>query len=99
MAIIGIDGNDAPELIEGIPAHIWMGIQARAYTARFAEPNRPDFGLGLIDGLTPQILPRHVWQDRINKSFVGLDGWEQYELDVVAVGNKVELVVRLRRAQ
>lgn len=98
MAIAGLDGNNAPELIEGIPARLWMGIQARAYTGRFAEPNRPDFGLGLIDGLTPRILPAHIWRSRLQASFADLEGWEDYDFNVVAVGNRVELRVSIRRA-
>ena len=40
--IVGLNGNNSPDLIDNIPARLWMGIQARTFTAYRREPGDPD---------------------------------------------------------
>ena len=98
MAIVGLDGNDAPLTIEEAPARLWMAIQARAYTYRGREPNRPNFGLGLVDGLINVELPQEVWDRRVRESFADLEDWDAYDFEIRVAGGSVSLVVNIREA-
>lgn len=91
MAIVGLDGNNAPEVIEGVDPRLWMGIQARAYTYRGREPFNPDFGLGLVDGLAGDVVSQAEWGRRLEASFAGLEGAELRDYRVVVAGGRVLL--------
>lgn len=95
MAIIGADGNNAPEFIKGVPASIYYQIQARAYTFVNREPFSPDFGLGLVDGLSNQGLPRRVWVERLNKSLIDLGNYEVTDIQVRTVAGTVRLDIEV----
>lgn len=95
MAIVGLDGNDAPELIEGVPARLWMGIQARVHTAYRREINQPDFALGLIDALTGIALTEPIWRERVRRSFDSLEGFDYRQARVIVTGTGVELNVEI----
>ena len=72
--IVGTDGNNAPERIEGIDPRLYFGIVARAYTYRGREPFNPDFGLGLVDALAGDTITRAEWGRRLEASFGQLEG-------------------------
>ena len=93
MAIVGENGNNATDLIEGIPARLWFGLQARAYTYAGREMDNPAFGLGLVDGLSNPSLPTVVWENRVRDSFAGLEGADLNDLQVRVVAGRVELVL------
>lgn len=96
MVAVGADGNNAPEFIEEIPADLWYGIQARAWTYRGGEPFRPDFGIGLIDGIATPNIPARVWRDRLQKSFGSLVEYEGYNFNVRVDGSTIRLEVSIR---
>lgn len=97
MAIVGVDGNNAPRLIDGIPARLWMGIQARAYTYFRREPFNPEFGLGLVDGIGSPNLTTAEWLRRLRESFGELEGYEHISLGVVRGAGVIELRVGIER--
>lgn len=75
MGIVGLDGNDAPELEQGIPSRLWYGINARAFTYRNREPGDPDYGLGLPEALHTRPIAAQEWLARLQRSFATLDGY------------------------
>ena len=96
MAIVGLDGNNASEAIEGIDPRLWMGLQARAYTYRRREPFNPDFGLGLVDGLAGELVSQAEWSRRIEASFRQLEGAMLEGYRVRVSGNRVILETEIR---
>lgn len=97
MTALGTDGNDAPALMEEIPFATWAGIQGRAFTWYQREPFRPDFGLGLVDGLRTPRLTDDEWERRLEASFADLSGGDAYEFEVDnRLGQQVQLLVRIR---
>ena len=90
-SIVGADGNNAPATIEGIPARLYYGILGRSYTYVGREPFNPDFGLGLVDGISNPSLPRAVWVSRVRRSFRGLEGAELDSFQIRAIGNVVHI--------
>lgn len=96
MAIVGIDGNDAPPTIEGIDARLWMGIQARAYTYLGRELDNPNLGLGLVDGPGTRSVPETEWRRRVERSFAN---WmvEPRDVEIVYTGNQVQVRVEVEQ--
>lgn len=95
MAIVGLDGNNAPPTIDGVDARLWMGIQARAFTYYRREPFNPTFALGLVDGLKGNAVSRAEWARRIEASFAQLEGATIEGYRVVVEGGKVSLEVMI----
>ena len=95
MATVGLNGNDAPETIEGIPAHLWFSIQARSHTAHRREIDSPDFGLGLADGLRGIAITEPEWRDRVERSFGLLQESEFVNASVRVAGGRVSLNVEI----
>ena len=93
MAIVGESGNNASEFIEGVPARLYFGLVARAYTYSGREMDNPTFGLGIVDGLSNQQLPTVVWENRVRDSFAGLEGADLNDLQVRVVDGRIELVL------
>lgn len=91
MAIVGIDGNDAPERYGDLPAYIWLGVQARARMAYGRQVDDPDYGLGLIDGLRGNEVSRSEWRRRLERSFAAYPG---LQVSVLVAGGSVDLRVR-----
>ena len=90
MAIVGRDGNNAPERIEGLPAYIWLGVQARAQMGYGRQVDDPDFGLGLIDGLRGNEVSRSEWRRRLERSFAP---YPEVQASVRVGGGSVSLEV------
>ena len=95
MAIVGLNGNNAPETIEGIPARLWLGIQARSHTAYRREIDQPDFALGLVDALKGIALTEPEWRQRVERSFSSLEGYEYLQARVRVSGDSVALEVEI----
>ena len=93
MPIVGPDGNNAPGFVNGIPAWLYYAIEARAYTYRGREPDRPDFGIGLIDGQSNPSLPAAVWIARVRASFADLEGATLEDVRVRVVNEFVEIEI------
>ena len=91
--IVGLDGNNAPPLTEGIPSRLWFGLQSRALTYAGREMDNPTFGLGIVDGLSNPSLPTVVWENRVRDSFAALEGADLNDLQVRVAGGRVELVL------
>ena len=98
MTQIGLDGNDAPAAMEGIPFDTWLGVQGRAYTWRRREPYQPDYALGLADALRRNAPTPDEWRRRLDASFADISGADAFAFDVDTAGNNVRLVVSLREA-
>ena len=97
MTLLGIDGNNAPAQAEGVDFLTWAGIQGRAFTWHRREPFRPDFGLGLVDGLRTPGVTRDEWSRRLRASFADLSGGEAFEFEVdIRGGQQVRLLTRIR---
>ena len=97
MTLLGFDGNDAPATVDGVPFLTWTGIQGRAFTWYRREPFRPDFGLGLVDGLKSPLLTEDEWDSRLRASFADLSGGDAYEFEVdTGRGQQVRLITRIR---
>ena len=96
MTQIGLDGNDAPAMMEGIPFDTWLGVQGRAYTWWRREPYRPNYALGLVDALRRNAPAAHEWERRVKASFADISGAEQFDFSVRAVGDDVRLTVQLK---
>ena len=48
MAIdVGLDGNDAPAQVGGLPWRVWLGVEARLKTLQGRQIMRPGYGLDL----------------------------------------------------
>ena len=84
--ITGLDGNNAPVLIDNIPARLWLGIQARVFTAYRREPGDLTFGLGLANSFDLEMVSHPVLRRRLAQSFATLDGAEatRYAIEVGA---------------
>ena len=95
MAIVGLNGNNAPDAIDGIDPRLWMGIQARAYTYHRREPFNPAFGLGLVDGLASERVSQAEWSRRIVDSFDQLEGATLRSQRVTIAGSRVRLEVQI----
>ena len=82
--IVGLNGNNAPPLIDNIPARLWLGIQARVFTAYRREPGDLTFGLGLANSFDVERVSQPVLRRRVQQSFATLDGAEarRYVIDV-----------------
>jgi len=96
MTQVGGDGNDAPATMDGVPYETWEGISARAGTWLGREPYRPDFGLGLDDGLRNPGPTRAEWTRRLRASFASMPEIDLEATDVRLAGGRVELRVELR---
>jgi len=95
MTQIGLGGYDAPTTMDGVPYETWEGIQARAGTWRHREPYRPDFGLGLDDGLRNPAPTAAQWRGRIRSSFASMSGVDLERTTVVIAADTVRLRVEL----
>lgn len=84
--ITGLDGNNAPVLIDNIPARLWLGIQARTFTAYRREPGDLTFGLGLANSFDLERISQPVLRRRLAQSFATLEGAEatRFAIDVAA---------------
>ena len=98
MTQIGLDGNDAPATMEGIAFDTWLGIQGRAYTWLRREPYRPDYALGLVDGLRDPAPPSDEWRRRLQASFADLSGGDAFDFEVAVAGETARLQVSIREA-
>ena len=97
MTLLGANGNDAPAQAEGVDYITWLGIQGRAFTWYRREPFRPDFGLGLVDGLKAPSPTQDEWDSRLRASFADLSGGDAYEFEVdTRRGQQVQLLTRIR---
>ena len=70
-----------------------MAIQGRAYTYYRREPDDPDFGLGLPDGLASPTLSATEWQRRLDTSFANVVGYEAMNISVAVNAGNVRLNV------
>ena len=91
--IVGLDGNDAPITIEGVPARLWLGITARALTYQGREPGDLAFGIGIVEALAAPRVDRAVWRRRLEASFSSLEGAEAVRFAVVSRGTELDLQV------
>ena len=95
MPVVGLDLNDAPDVIERVDSRIWFDVIARTYTHWRAEPYRPNFGLGLIDALLNEQLNRAELRRRLERSFSTLQNSDLVEVDVSVAGDAVFLDVTI----
>ena len=91
--ITGLDGNNAPPLIDNIPARLWMGIQARTFTAYRREPGDLTFGLGLANSFDLERVSQPVLRRRLAQSFATLEGAEATRYAIEVGGGLLDVTV------
>ena len=68
---VGLDGNDAPEQVDGIRWEWFTAINARAYTYAGREFFNDHYGIGIVDALANPQQPSQEIVQRIRASFAG----------------------------
>ena len=97
MALIGVDGNDLPELMsDGVTAYDFLAINGRVFTEYQREAFDANFGVGLALAIHRQQLSAAGIQQRLSNSFAGDPGYVGVESLEIAIAGRSVYTINLR---